>query len=276
MKINFFKNFKEKNFSREYVRKHERGKNFLRILKKIYSKYYSLLQNKKIPGILSFFSWEIIDFYRFIRDRKIRKPHLYGIYGFFGLWGQGKTISMVEELYQLRKDYGDDIYIFTNFGFKLEDSEFDNWRMLLDEYDKSAVFAWDEIQNEFTSRDFKNFPTELLTMLTQNRKGNGIRIYYTSQRFSRVDKIFRELTYICYECKTHFNRLTSCAGYYWEDYEQLFSVKSVDNKLKIHPRKRHIYIQTDFIRNLYDSYKMLESAKSKEYLDRVEQRKLIE
>lgn len=244
------------------------------ILKYLYSKYYLLLQDKKIIGIVSFFSWIIIDIYRYIRDKNTRKPHLYGIYGYFGLWGQGKTISMVEELYKLRKDYGNDIYIFTNFGFKLEDKEFDNWRMLLDTYDKTAVFAWDEIQNEFTSRDFKNFPTELLTMLTQNRKGNGIRIYYTAQRFARVDKIFRELTYMCYECKTHFNRLTSCAGYYWEDYEQLFSMKNVDLKLKIKPRKRHIYIQTDYIRNLYDSYKMLESAKTKEYMDRA--KKLIE
>ena len=44
---------------------------------------------------------------------------------------------------------------------------------LLKEYDKPVVFAWDEVQNEFNSRDFKNFPVELLTLLTQNRKGHG-------------------------------------------------------------------------------------------------------
>ena len=243
--------------------------------KGIYSSIYNLLENRKIKGIFAFILWNIIDFYRFIRDRKVKKPHLYGIYGYFGLWGQGKTISMVEELYSLRQKYNNDIYIFTNFGFSLEDKAFDDWRMLLDEYDKSAIFAWDEIQNEFTSRDFKNFPTELLTLLTQNRKGNGKRIYYTAQRFARVDKIFRELTYMCFECKTIIPRLTSCAGYYWEDYEMLFSVKNVDVKRKIRPRKRHIYIQTDKIRNMYDSYKMLESAKSKQYIDRVDVKNLI-
>ena len=83
--------------------------------KGIYSSIYNLLENRKINGVFAFILWNIIDFYRFIRDRKVKKPHLYGIYGYFGLWGQGKTISMVEELYSLRQKYNNDIYIFTTF-----------------------------------------------------------------------------------------------------------------------------------------------------------------
>src|SRR5699024_9844660 len=122
---------------------------------------------------------------------------------------------------QLRKKYGDKIYIFTNYYWEGEDAPFSNWKMLLKEYDRPAVFAWDEVQNEFSSRDFKNFPVELLTLLTQNRKGYGKRIYYTAHRWGRVDKVFRELTFSCGQCVTIFGRLTTIRWYDWEDYEQL-------------------------------------------------------
>ena len=153
-------------------------------------------------------------------NKNDKKPHLYGIYGYFGLPGYGKTMAMSWELLELRKKYKDQIYIFTNYGFKEEDKPFTDWRMLLDTYDKPAIFAWDEVQNEFNSRDFKNFPVELLTLLTQNRKGNGKRIYYTAQRYNRVDKVFRELSFRVGDCKTLFGRYTRVKWYDTEDYEQ--------------------------------------------------------
>ena len=218
----------------------------------------------------TFLKWKCIDIYRFYKNRDDNKPHLYGIYGFFGLPGYGKTMCMSEELLRLREKYGDEIYIFTNYGFLEEDAPFDNWRMLLKEYDKPAVFAWDEVQNEFNSRDFKNFPIELLTLLTQNRKGNGKRIYYTAQRYNRVDKVFRELSFLVGDCKTIFGRYTRVKWFDTEDYEMLLANTDVNKRMKIRPRKKYSFIQTDDIRNSYDSYKMLETAKSKEYQTRQE------
>ena len=245
----------------------------LSIRQKIKNRFFFLLNNNKLP-FLSLPLWLLVDFFRKIRKKE--DLHIYGIYGYFGLWGQGKTIGMTKELYDLRKKYGDDIYIFTNYGFKLEDKPFTDWHMLLEEYDKPCVFAWDEVQNEFNSRDFKNFPTALLTQLTQNRKGNGKRILYSAQRWVRVDKVFRELTYICYECKTRFARLTGIRGYDWEEYEQLTSTANVNMKIRIHSKTHKIFVQTDYLRGLYDSYQMLHTAKSKEYLDRNEIQKLTE
>lgn len=245
----------------------------LSIRHKIKNRFFYLLNNNKLP-FLSLPLWLLVDFFRKIRKKE--DLHIYGIYGYFGLWGQGKTIGMTKELYDLRKKYGDDIYIFTNYGFKLEDKPFTDWHMLLEEYDKPCVFAWDEVQNEFNSRDFKNFPTALLTQLTQNRKGNGKRILYSAQRWVRVDKVFRELTYICYECKTRFGRLTGIRGYDWEEYEQLTSTANVNMKIRIHSKTHKIFVQTDYLRGLYDSYQMLHTAKTKEYLDRNEIQKLTE
>ena len=215
--------------------------------------------------LLRFVYWKIIDLITKIKNRKKEKIHLYGIYGYFGLPGQGKTMSMSWELMNLRKKYGDKIYIFTNYGFKDEDKPFTDWRMLLETYDKPCVFAWDEVQNEFNSRDYKNFPVELLTLLTQNRKGNGKRIYYTAQRYSRVDKVFRELSFRVGDCKTLFGRYTRVRWFDTEDYEQLQTSYRVEDRMKIRCYKKDTFIQTDEIRECYDSYQMLESAKSKEY-----------
>lgn len=216
------------------------------------------------------FYWKLKDLVNSFKNRKEKQIHLFGIYGFFGLPGQGKTLSMTAELMGLRKKYGNDIYIFTNYGFKQEDKPFNNWRMLLDTYDKPCVFAWDEVQNEFNSRDFKNFPIELLTLLTQNRKGHGKRIYYTAQRYSRVDKVFRELSFLVGDCRTILGRYTRVRWFDTEDYEMLQSTPDVNKRIKIKPRKVDKFIQTDEIRDNYDSYQMLESAKSKQYMDRNE------
>lgn len=198
------------------------------------------------------------------------KVHLFGIYGFFGLPGQGKTMCMCRRLAQLRKQYGDKIYIMTNFNYNDEDFQFKSWKDLLKEYDKPLVVAWDEVQNEFNSRDFKTFPIALLTQLTQVRKGNGIQILYTAQRWHFVDKNFRSLSFGCYECGTWLGRFTYARMYDPIDYDDLCSKTDIDQRRKIKDKSKIMFIQTDKIRNSYDSYKMLQTAKSKEYMSREE------
>lgn len=218
--------------------------------------------------LLKLIYWKIIDLFRLFKKGK--KIHLFGIYGFFGLPGAGKTMALVEKLESYRKKYGDKIYICTNFHYKNQDFDFTTWKQLLKIYDKPLIVAWDEVQNEFNSRDFKNFPVELLTLLTQNRKGHGIQILYTAQRFNRVDKVFRELTHYAVDCKTILGRLTRCRYYDWESYEQFVNTSAIELKMKIKPITFKAFIQDDKIRELYDSFKMLESAKSKDYIDRAD------
>lgn len=205
-----------------------------------------------------------------IQDKKNQGVHLYGIYGYFGLPGKGKTMAMCKRLQELRELYGDNIYIMTNFAYNDEDFSFTGWKDLLCEYDKPLVCAWDEVQNEFNSRDFKSFPISLLTLLTQVRKKNGIQILYTSQRWHFVDKNFRSLSFGCYECSTICGCYTITKMYDPVDYDNLCSVSDYDKRSRIRPIKVDSFLQTDELRNCYDSYRMLESAKSKEYMDRNE------
>lgn len=205
-----------------------------------------------------------------IKDTKDMGIHLYGIYGFFGLPGKGKTMAMCEKLQTYRKQYGDKIYIMTNFCYENQDFEFTSWQDLLKEYDKPLVVAWDEVQNEFNSRDFKNFPIALLTLLTQVRKKNGIQILYTAQRWHFVDKNFRSLSFGCYECNTILGNLSYTRLYDPVDYDNLCSQSDYEKRRKIKPLFTRSFLQTKDLRNCYNSYKMLESAKSKEYMDREE------
>lgn len=208
--------------------------------------------------------------FKVITDNRKRGIHLYGIYGYFGLPGKGKTMAMSKELQKLRKKYGKNIYIMTNYYYKDQDFEFTSWKDLLKDYDKPLVVAWDEVQNEFNSRDFKDFPIALLTKLTQVRKNNGIQILYTSQRWHFVDKNFRSLSFGCYDCNTILGNFTYTRLYDPVDYDNLCSQSDYDKRRKIKPKISQSFLQNEELRNCYDSYKMLESAKSKEYMNREE------
>ena len=217
-----------------------------------------------LPFVLRVVPWWIKDIYRFFRYP--RKVHLYGIWLYCGLYGQGKTMALTEYLTRMRKRYGDKIYICTNYGFKYEDFPLTHWRNLLSTYDKPVIFGYDEIQNEFNSRDYQNFPYELVKLLTQNRKGNGKQIAGTAQRFGRVDKTIRELCTHVIECRrAYFGRVTKLRKYDVEDYEQYLNEVDVMRKHKI-PCQRYKFIQTDKLRASYDSFQMLDSARKKEYV----------
>lgn len=205
-----------------------------------------------------------------IKDTKETQLRLYGIYGFFGLPGKGKTMAMCKYLQDMRDRYGSQIYIMTNFFYKDQDFPFTTWKDLLKDYDKPLLVAWDEIQNEFNSRDFQNFPISLLTLLTQVRKKNGIQILYTAQRWHFVDKNFRTLSFGCYECSTVLGSYTIAKRYDPVDYDNLCSQSDYDKRMRIKPETHFSFFQSEKLRNCYDSFQMLESAKSKEYLSRNE------
>lgn len=221
----------------------------------------------RFPLILELFKWKIIDIYRHIKNPKI--PHLYGIWCFVGIYGGGKTMSLVNYLERMRRKYGDNIYIATNFFYKNQDFSIERWQDLLAERDKPVIFAYDELQNDFNSREYKSFPVSLMVLLTQNRKGHGKQIVYTTQDYETVDKNFRRLTSKVVLCRTLFSRLTVSRYFDREDYEHFTSMVDVGRRMKIRPYFVDRFVQTDYLRNLYDSYQMLDSAMKKQYVDQV-------
>ena len=223
-------------------------------------------------NLIEFLCWKCFDLYNFIRARikkEPRKLHLYGIWLICGLYGQGKTMALSEYLTRMRRKYKNNIVIMTNYGFKDEDYPIETWEDLLTEFDKPVIYGYDEIQNEFNSRDYKNFPYELVRLLTQNRKGSGKQIIGTAQRFVRVDKVIRELCSHVVECKTFFGRWTTTRKFDIVDYEERLNVTTVAQKRKIKGSK-YVFIQSNKLRDSYDSFQMLQSAKGKEYISAYE------
>lgn len=208
--------------------------------------------------------WVLLDIARAIKNRG-KRAHLYGIWCFVGLPGAGKTMSLVRYLDQQRRQYGDKILIITNFYYGGENAHLEGWEMLLRDYDKPVIFAWDELQNEFNSREYRKFPTRLVHELTQNRKGNGKQVVYTTQTFTAVDSNFRNLTTRVVDCRTYLNRLTSCRYYKREFYEARIEAKSIERKVRVKPFKKERFLQSDYLRSRYDSFQRLDYLKGLNY-----------
>ena len=64
--------------------------------------------------------------------------------------------------------------------------------------------------------------------------------------------------------------MTWATAYDDQTYEQLKNTVSIDRKLQIRKIDRVWFVQTDYLRDLYDSYKQLQSALSKQKMTREE------
>lgn len=209
------------------------------------------IKNFEFPLIIELFKWIIIDLIRF---KKYGKPlHLFGIRCITGMYGQGKTTVLVYLGEKYRKKYGDSIYICSNFGFKLQDFSFDSIKQISENYNKPIIFLWDEVQNDFPATD-KVFPSDVRKALTLNRKGNGKMFYWCSQDHELVHKTIRRLTIRTGQVRTIFNRLTKVKWYLQSDYIQLCNEIDIKKRMKIRPLYVEKFVQTDTLRNYFNSY----------------------
>lgn len=178
---------------------------------------------------------------------------------FTGRQGAGKTISMVEYAYTLKAMFPDAI-LLTNFDCIGSDLHFDGWRTLIDtKNDKFGVICCiDEISLQFHARDFKHFDTSLIQCITQNRKNRRV-ILGTAQNLSMVDKQIRLQVTEQRKAFTFFNCLT-------------FVVRSTPqydcegNLVKSRFRGVYWFVQSDFLRECYDTYSAVERMSKNGFL----------
>lgn len=262
-----------------YLKKYK-GKKRIKALKKFYKssnkyKYNWRIRilmrkfaNLKLPLYLSFVRWIIIDFLRGTPKRK------YGIFQFVALPGEGKTLSMVAHMERYRKEMIKDkkpFYIATNFSYKYNNEFINHWtdmvRISKSCYEKKipCLIAIDEVHVTFDSSDWKNFPAEILAMLSFNRK-YGLEFLCSSQIYERIPKKIRDIANYTVICKNigHLDRLFRCYYFKKSDYESQFEGK----KKKANYIKE--YVADDNFRNLYDTLEqvdmMTETAKKEKDL----------
>ena len=145
-----------------------------------------------------------------------------------------------------------------------------SWRDLLTvrNGDKGVVFAIDEIHSEYDSASWRDFPESLLSEISQQRK-QRIKIVATSQVYARVAKPIREQTFSVIECRTYFHRLTCCKEYESFLYD-LISTPFVTSGSSVKPWRKYSFVQSDALRNSYDTFQKIERLAGRDFLARAD------
>jgi hypothetical protein len=209
----------------------------------------------KKPGILKKIFWLFPR--QFIDDMFHRDPDEfkeYGLHMMCGEQGSGKTTAVVALLKDLEKRYPK-CKVRSNFSYIGEVGAINHWKDLVhnDNGIYGQVEVLDEIQTWFSSLQSKDFPPEMITEISQQRKQRKM-IIGTAQVFSRIAKPIREQTTFVYLPMT----LAGCFTWvrvskprYWDDEKQTFK----------HYIRHYFFIHTKEVREAFDTYKKVEKYK---------------
>lgn len=199
-----------------------------------------------------------IDFpHQFTDDLFEHDPEFFkyqGLIIFEGRQGSGKTMSMVEFILRMQEEYPL-ANTTTNFGLISQNKELKDWKMLIDYKNgkQGVIVGMDELQNWFSSNDSKNFPPEMLGIITQNRKNRRI-ILGTSQNFYLLAKAIRSQATEVRRCSTFFGCLTVV-----KRVEPILD--SEGNVQEWKNRGMYFYVHNKKLRESYDTYKVIENLK---------------
>jgi len=194
---------------------------------------------------------------RYILDYFNRDPNFFthqGCIVYTGRQGSGKTVAMVEQAMMWQKEFPRSKCI-ANLGYEYQDDELTDWRQLLD-YNNDiygVIVMIDEMQNWFSSNQSKNFPPEMLEIITQNRKNRRV-IMGTAQSFNRLSKPIREQATEVRKCKTFFGCITFV-------HRVVPEINSAGEVIKWTSRGFYYFVHTDEIRDSYDTYRVIESLR---------------
>ena len=214
----------------------------------------------KIP---KFLYYVYKDYINYIKSKDKSFPE-YGLTLYCGKQGAGKTVSMVEYLERMRIKYPE-LLIYTNFNYEKQNGKIKKWQdiVTIRNGTKGVLFAFDEIQNEFSSQDWQDFPEGLLREVTQQRK-QKIKIVGTSQRFNRVVKQLREQCFTVIECYTLWGRWTFEKAFDADEYNIV--MENPDKKGKLHRLWRYNFLHTDELRKLYDTDEKVQALQNKKFV----------
>lgn len=177
-----------------------------------------------------------------------------GMIIFEGRQGMGKTISMVKYIRDLQYQYPN-AKCTTNLAYTEENKPLKTWKMLINYKNgyKGVVVAMDELQNWFSSNDSKNFPPEMLSVITQNRKNRRI-ILGTSQNFYLLSKAIRSQTTEVRRCATYFGCFTVV-----RKFESILD--SDGNVREWKKRGMYTFVHDKELRESYNTWKVIERFK---------------
>lgn len=200
---------------------------------------------------------------RFVDDIFERDPDFFpyqGLIIFEGRQGNGKTISAIQCARQMQKEYLK-CKCITNLNYAYEDDELDHWSKLIDYKNGilGVIAVLDETQNWFSSNQSKNFPPEMLQVITQNRKNRRV-ILGTAQNFYLLAKAIRSQTTEIRRCTTFFGCLTLV-----RKFEPILNSEGAVEEFK--KRGWYFFIHDKDLRESYDTYHVINSLKESGFKD---------
>lgn len=216
----------------------------------------------KLPHAIA---WWLRDLFQSVHEKWGEDFNKWGLHLFVGVFGAGKTSTMVYYAYKLAKQYKQ-LHILTNIQLKHfpKRTEILKLNCLEDIYkapDNTLVLI-DEIGTIFNSRDFAKrdaLPKALFQHLCQCRKRH-LMVYATTQRWNFLDKQLRDITDTVYSSKMFFahpfSRLCIVRRYDAQEYDLAYN-----NPLyPIRPLSGDVYVQTNKLRCRYSTEQLIEGV----------------
>lgn len=192
----------------------------------------------------------------------------YGLHMYCGPQGSGKTIAVTKRLMDLKDRYPKSI-IRTNMAYRYEDESLQTWEQMVDNTNGKygQIEVLDEIQNWFNSNDSRNFPAEMLTEISQQRKQRKMLIG-TAQVYSRIAKPIREQVTFVYLPRTYLGCLTivkKTRPEYWNNDKMRFTQHD----------GRYFFVHNEKIRDAYDTYRKIRRYKKVGFQERKEDSEIV-
>ena len=228
---------------------------------KRFNKAISYQRQKKTNFLKKLF----FDLPKRISDDMFKKnPDMFSHHGmiiFEGRQGQGKTISAIQYAREMQREYTLSKCI-TNVGYKYQNDELNHWSQLVDYVNGiyGVIVLIDETQNWFASNQSKNFPPEMLEVVTQNRKNRRV-ILGTAQSFYMLAKNIRSQTTELRRCATLFGCLTIVRRY-------TPILDSDGNVKEFKKRGWYFFVHDDDLRDSYDTYHVIHSLSKSGFQDK--------
>ena len=183
-----------------------------------------------------------------------------GLIIYTGRQGRGKSIGVVEHALRMQKEYPKSLCI-SNIAYKYQDDKLKHWKQLVNL--KNGIYGliviMDELQNWFSSNQSRNFPPEMLSVITQNRKNRRI-ILGTSQSFHLLAKSIRSQATEVRECFTAFGVVT-----FVRRREPILDADGDVKEWKY--RGLYFFVHNKELREAYDTWEITESLSRSGFKD---------
>lgn len=190
---------------------------------------------------------------RYVDDIYKRQPDFFrpqGLIIFTGRQGNGKTTALMQYAIDLLDTYPK-AKCLSNTKFAYQDEKLMHWKQLVDYKNehKGIVVIMDELQNWFGSNQSRNFPPEMLGVITQNRKNRRV-ILGTAQNFYLLAKAIRS------QC-TEIRQCVTLAGVLTIVIKREPIIDNDGDVKDLKYRGMYFFVHSERLRNSYDTWSVV-------------------